>query len=333
MYQLLENPAKAAALLQKQDRFMIILHRLPDCDTIGSGAALMKALEACGKRAFLFCKDEIPPLYTEIYSDISVYHPGEQLPFEPQFLVAVDIASPGLFGHGLEAYSSLTGLCIDHHATNTCYAKNILMASHYAANCEIIFEVLLSLGVSITPQIATYLYCGIATDTGCFRHSNVTPHTFETAAKLLRLGADAAKISYLLFETKSEQKLKLEQYVFEHLELHFEKQCSLFILPRQVIEDLNSTESDLDNLASLGKTQRGIQVAVMLREMEQNVYKISVRTTEDSGIDAGIVCAMIGGGGHARAAGCTVTATASTAKEMILKALSLQVAISRGGFQ
>lgn len=330
MNQLLETPAQAAALLQKQDRIMIILHRLPDCDTIGSGAALCAALRSLGKEAILFCKDEIPPLYREIFPDITVYHPGTGLPFEPQYLVSVDIASPNLFGKGMEAYSSLTDLCIDHHSTNTCYAKKLLLGAHFAANCEIIFEVIVSLGAAITPEIATYLYCGIATDTGCFKFPNVIPHTFETAARLLRLGANAAKISYYLFETKSEERIKLEQYALSHLELYFEGRCGLFVLPKAVIEQTGASEGDLDGLSNIAKIRRGIQAAVMLQEMRENVYKISFRTTQQSGIDAGVVCAMLGGGGHEHAAGCSVKADAQTAKEMILKAISIQGCIAGG---
>ncbi len=328
MKHLLETPSQAAALLQSQDRILIIMHRLPDCDTIGSGAALCKALQSLGKQAALFCKDEISSLYREIFTDITVYHPGTGLPFEPKYLVAVDLASPDLFGSGLEAYSSMTNLCIDHHSTNSCYAENILLMAHAAANCETIFEVILHLHAAITPEIATYLYCGIATDTGCFRYPNVIPHTLETAAKLLRLGADATKVNYLLFETKSEAKLKLEQYVISHFEMYFDKQCCLFVLPKQIIDSLDAGESDLNNLAAMGKIQRGVKVAVMLRELQENTYKVSIRTTGDSGVDAGVVCAMLSGGGHARSAGCTIRADAQTAKEMIIKAISLQVAIT-----
>ncbi len=330
MRQLLETPAQAASLLAKQDRILIIIHRLPDCDTIGSGAALCEALHALGKKAAIFCKDAIPSLYAKIFSDIKVYHPGQGLPFEPRYLVSVDIAAPNLFGSGLEAYASMTNLCIDHHNTNTCYADNLLLIAHAAANCEIIFEVINALNAPITPRIATFLYCGTATDTGCFRYPNVTPHTFETAAKLLRLGADAATIHYLLFETKSAARIRLEQYVLSHMEFYFERRCGLFVLPASVIRESQAEESDLDALTNLAKIHRGVMVAVMIRELQENVYKISVRTTLESGIDAGVVCAMLGGGGHARAAGCTTKADPDTAKEMIIKAISLQGVIAGG---
>lgn len=331
MKQLLETPAQAAALLAKQNHFLIILHRIPDCDAIGSGYALQLALQSFGKQAMLFCKNDIAPIYREIFQGIHVYHPGDALPFEPRYLVALDTAAPSMFGKGLEAYSALTDLCIDHHATNSCYAKNILLYDHVAANCEILFEVIKALGAAVTPQIATALYCGIATDTGCFKYPNVTPNTLETAAKLLRLGADAKKINYLLFETKSEARIRLEPYVYSHLEYYFDKKCGLTVIPKDLIEECHADDNDLNGLVNLTKASRGVMVAVLLRQLEDAVFKISVRTTEESGIDAGMVCAMLGGGGHSRAAGCTVTADLITAKQMILNAISLQSVI--GGVQ
>ncbi len=331
MHKLLETPAQAAALLAKQNHFLIIMHRMPDCDAIGSGYALQLVLQSLGKQAVLFCKDDIAPLYREIFPEIKIYNPGDKLPYEPRFLVAVDTAAPDVFGRGLEAYSAMTDLCIDHHSTNSCYAKNILLYDNAAANCEIIFDVIMALGGCITPQIATALYCGIATDTGCFKFPNVTPHTFETAAKLLRLGADSTNIHYLLFESKSEAKLGLESYIYSHLEHYFDKKCGLFVIPKTLIDENEADEADINGLVNIGKALRGVLIAVMLRELEENVYKVSMRTTDQSGIDAGFVCAMLGGGGHKRAAGCTIYADAETAKQMVINAISLQSVI--GGTQ
>jgi phosphoesterase RecJ-like protein len=185
------------------------------------------------------------------------------------------------------------------------------------------------MGVAITPTIATYLYCGIAADTGCFRYPNVIPHTFETAAKLLRLGANATKVNHLLFETKSEARISLEQYVFSKLEFLFAQKCALFILPKAVIEALGAEENDLIGLSNLAKVYRNVQVAVMLRELREQVYKISVRTTKESHLDAGAICARLGGGGHLNSAGCTVKADEATAKEQICHAVAAEIASTR----
>ncbi len=312
----------AAALLNAADNIQIVMHRLPDCDTIGSGAALLSALKGMGKHVLLFCKDEIPALYTAIFEDLTVYHPGQALPFLPTYTVSVDIASPALFGKGMEETAQHTDLCIDHHALHTPFARHSLIIPKAAAACEIMFDLLCAMGARITPQIATCLYCGIATDTGCFRHSNVTPHTFETAGKLLQLGADAAKVNYLLFDTKSAEKLALEQYIFSHLQMHFDNRCSLFILPASVINAIGAKEEDLNDLSNLGKVRRGVDISVMLRQTAENCYKVSVRTTQQSGLDAAKICALYQGGGHARAAGCTLQTTAQNAVQRMLQAVA-----------
>ncbi len=321
------TPKQAAAFLKKTDFTAIVMHRLPDCDTIGAAAALQLALSAQGTVCHLLCKDEIPALYREIFGEIQVYPPGESIPFHRQ-IVSVDIASPALFGKGMEDCAKLTSLSIDHHASHTPFAQNTLVLPNAAATCEILFDILCEMGVRITPQIATCLYCGIATDTGCFRHSNVTAHTLEVTAKLLRLGADAAKVNYLLFDTKSKEKLALEQYIFSHLETHFKDRCGLFVLPEAFIRKTGAKEADLNDLVNLAKVQRGIMIAIMLRETDRNVYKVSVRTTAQSGISAAEICQTLGGGGHARAAGCTIKADRRTAKRMILNA-TVQTVLTR----
>ena len=271
------NAAEAAELLKAQDSILILTHRNPDGDTLGSGFALLHGLLALGKTVRLQCEDEIHKKYNYM-------RPKTELPaFEPKYVVAVDIADEKLLGPTLFAeYSGEIDLCIDHHMSNTLYA-DALYLRECAATCELVYEVLCALGVEITKQMASCLYTGLSTDTGCFCYSNVTPETHEIAAQMLRCGADFDNINRIMFETKTWTYLKLEELVLNSLET-------------------GSNESECDGIASLPRKIEGVLVGVTLRERKDGSYKVSLRTYAP--MDASYLCSKMGGGGHARAAGC-----------------------------
>ena len=223
---------EAAALLRGQDQILILTHRSPDGDTLGSGFALLRALLSCGKRARLLCSDPIPAKYEYLRRGLS------DADFAPAFVVAVDIADEKLLGAPLEAqYAGRIDLCVDHHLSNTGYAKALLLRE-CAATCELIEPLVRALGCRVTPAIADCIYTGLSTDTGCFRYSNVTPETFELAAEMLRAGADFDNINRVMFETKTKTYLKLEALVLASLELHFGGRCAAVTITQEMFRIL-----------------------------------------------------------------------------------------------
>ena len=290
------NAAEVAELLKAQDSILILTHRNPDGDTLGSGFALLHGLLALGKTVRLQCEDEIHKKYAYM-------RPKTELPaFEPKYVVAVDIADEKLLGPTLFAeYSGEIDLCIDHHMSNTLYA-DALYLRECAATCELVYEVLCALGVEITKQMASCLYTGLSTDTGCFCYSNVTPETHEIAAQMLRCGADFDNINRIMFETKTWTYLKLEELVLNSLETYFDGRCALITITQKMFQQSGSNESECDGIASLPRKIEGVLVGVTLRERKDGSYKVSLRTYAP--IDASYLCSKMGGGGHARAAGC-----------------------------
>ena len=166
------------------DDILILCHKNPDGDTIGSSAALCKALQHLGKTAAVLCSDPIPAMYD--YMQITVYDGS----FTPAFVVAVDVAGIQLFGdhNNIQDYAEHVDLCIDHHGSNSGYAYETLVDDHAAAAAELLTELIPQMGVELTPEIAACLYTGVATDTGCFRFTNTTANTHLAAAKLIEAG-------------------------------------------------------------------------------------------------------------------------------------------------
>lgn len=303
--------AQTAAFLRSKDDYLILAHASPDGDTIGATYALCLGLRALGKRARVSCSDPIPPRYAHLeYPEASA--------FEPRVIVSADIADTKLFGEANAIYADKVSLCIDHHPSNTLYAKQVLLVPSASSTCEVMIEVLKELGVEFTQAIADCLYTGLATDTGCFRYSNTTAKTLRFAAEMIDFGAQTAAINKRLFETVSRQRLAVEELALQTIEYHLDGRFALVVISRDIREKTGAEESDMEGFASLPIRVEGVWVGVTIREKEDGVYKLSVRT--NNGVDASAICAAFGGGGHAAAAGCKITGTLTEVKTAVIDA-------------
>lgn len=304
---------ETAAFLKERDDFLILCHQSPDGDTMGSAFALYFALLQLGKRAQIACADGFPERFR-------LCPLPEFAGFEPQTVVAVDVADSKLLGAAMISYADRVALCIDHHPTNTHYAKRLLLSERAAATCEIVYHLLGVLGTDITPLIASFLYMGISTDTGCFKFSNTTAETHLAAAELMKLGADYLSINVRFFDTKSKGRLLVERQALESIRFFFEERCALMVISRKMITTSGADESELDGVSAIPRQIEGVQVGVTLREREDGKFKVSVRTGES--VDASKICKLLGGGGHMRASGCVVDGSCETAVQKIVQAVA-----------
>lgn len=310
---------EAAERLLSRDHILILTHKNPDGDTLGSGYALCYALQALGKEARVVCSDPVPRKYW-YFTDHSA---GKQLilpddTFQPDLIVASDIADTQLFGTALEPFADRVDLCVDHHKSNVYYARETYVDDTASATCEIVYDLLQLMGAQITPKIADCLYTGIATDTGCFKFSNTTGKTHVTAAHLIDLGADYVAINRVMFDTKSRERILLEQMALNSIEFAFDNRCAIILVSQQMMQTSGADESDLDGVSALPRQIEGVEVGITIRERAEGGYKVSMRTTEK--VDASVLCQSFGGGGHARAAGCTLEGTPKEVVTALLKA-------------
>lgn len=315
------NIQQTAQRLMEAEDLLILCHKNPDGDTIGCGSALYHALAAKGKRAAVLCSDRIPPRYGA--DDVPLFR-GE---FEPKFVVAVDVASIQLLGENnhMPRYTGRVDLCIDHHALNTGYASFTLLNSTAAAAAEVLYEVILAMGVEITARIADCLYTGLATDTGCFRFSCTTANTHLVAAKLIEAGAHVEELNTRLFDTIPKARIEAERIARDHLEYHLDGRCALIYLTRDEINRCAVDPADLEELASLPVSIEGVRVGLTLRQQPGGSYRVSVRTAH--GIDACAIARRLGGGGHTRAAGCELLGNRENAKNAILAEVEAELTI------
>lgn len=311
----------AAARLRAADDILILSHKNPDGDTIGSALGLCLALRALGKNAAVLCSDPIPKMYE--YLDINWYDGS----YEPSFVVAVDVASIQLFGenNNVQEYVKRANLCIDHHGSNSGYAYATLLEPQAAAVCEILTDLIPdNLGVPLTPEIANCLYTGVATDTGCFRFTSTTAKTHLAAARLMEAGADAGRLNEILFECRSHSRIEAEREALESLEYYFDDRCAMICLTRDQIVQTGVANAELEDLTSLPRSIEGVEVGLTLRQQPDGSFKISVRTSRD--VDACSIARRLGGGGHNRAAGCEISGNLDNAKRAILQEVQKELA-------
>lgn len=300
---------QCAALLSAHDDILILTHAHPDGDTLGAGFALLRALLALGKRARVVNDVPIPAKYSYLYDDI------EPREFEEKYVVAVDVATENLLGSLNQRYSGRIDLCIDHHMTNAEYADKLLLRDAPAA-CEIVFDVIKALGVSIDKKIAGCLYTGISTDTGCFRYSSTTAHSYRLAAQLIDLGADNGVINRLMFETKSKSYVYLERMALNGLQLFCGDRVAVLTVTQEMYDKTGSNEQETEALAPLTRQIEGVEIGITIREKKDKTCKASLRTYES--VNAAALAKCFGGGGHAQAAACRFDCSVEEAKKLIV---------------
>lgn len=302
---------------------LICFHSHPDGDAVGSAFALRRLIELAGGRAYCVCADEIPHRLAFLTPEQTSALP-ESIPadFQPERILSVDTASPNQLGRLLDLYGGKIEFMIDHHEVGEPYADHYIIPS--AAACgEIIYDIAREMATSgalehIPADVDARLYAAISSDTGCFRYSNVTPDTHRRAAELLRAGINAAQINTKLFACKSFAQLKAEKAGFDHLEFYENGRISAVIFPYALKQSLDVKDEHLETLVDVARCIEGVDVAVAIRQStEANVYRVSTRAQID--FDVSAVCAVFGGGGHTKAAGCTIEGgTIEEARERVV---------------
>lgn len=222
------NVEKCARLLKSKDNILILTHAHPDGDTLGSAFALCRALLSLGKKAKVRCADVIQSKYDYLFEDINMPD------FDEDFIVAVDVATENLLGDLADVYAGRVDLCIDHHGTNTHYAKKLLLNADAAAACEIVFKVIKALDVKIDLGIANCLYTGLTTDTGCFRYASATSNTYRAAAELIDMGVDNGRINRIMFETKTKTYAALERMALEGMQFFCNERVCVITITQEM---------------------------------------------------------------------------------------------------
>ena len=299
---------ECSQLLLSKNNILIITHTNPDGDTLCSAAALCSALRRAGKRANLFRN---PAVTTKYMMHVEKYFAPKS--FKSKYIVSVDVATEKMFAEG---FDGAIDLCIDHHPTNSHYAKKELVCPDKAACGEIVLAVIKEMCGGITQEEADLLYIAVTTDTGCFQYLNTNAATFRAAAELLEYGADTGMVNVKFFRKVSRARLKLEGMIYSNMGFYRDGKIAVAIITKEMLRQAGAGEEDCDDLAGLAGRAEGTSVNITIRERDNGSSKVSVRTGRD--VSSSDICAVFGGGGHAMAAGCTIDCPPEKARDMLL---------------
>ena len=309
---------EAAEFLKSHDNYLLLTHKRPDGDTIGSAVGLCELLRTMGKTAWL-----LPSLdATRMFQD---YLQGHQAPpgFEPDTVVSVDVASLGLLPPNAQPYKDRIDLAIDHHPSNEFFARETCLEADKAACGEIIWKIAGHLGI-MSEAIATPLYVAVSTDTGCFVYGNTTPQTHRVAAALMEQGIPYQALNKKHFRTKSLRRMKLESLILQNMKLYQEGTVAVAPISLAMMAQADATDDDAEDIAAFLGQIEGVLHSATIRELRPGECKISLRTNPNF-LNATATCARLGGGGHVAASGCTVYGTMDEAEAAILEAIYAQL--------
>ena len=305
------------------ERPILLTHTRPDGDTVGSCAALASLFDAMGRSPIVVSPDPIPRRLAFL-TEGGWFAPVKEYPADAT-VIAVDVASPQQLGSLQSVFSGALApsFMIDHHERGVAFAPRYLRADAAAVG-EIVYDLALELvnrGVlpAIPPAAVNAVFASISSDSGCFKYSNVTPRTHRTAASLIELGADAPEINRLLFDVKSAECLSAEGYVASHVLSTPDGKIAWVLVTDAIRDQLGLLDEQFETAIDVVRSLEGVEIAMTVKESPDGKYKVSLRST---GLDVAKVAATLGGGGHARAAGCSLsTDTAEEAAAITVKAV------------
>jgi phosphoesterase RecJ-like protein len=285
-------------------RIILLSHTNPDGDTIGSVTALSRALRLCGKETICLCDIEIPERNLFICGE-GAYTTSCEIA-EDDLVVSVDVASPQMLGKLRDTFEERTDIRIDHHASADNFATYNYVDPTAAACAQIIFDLICLLPCTLCEEIASPLYTALNTDTGGFRFSNTTARTHRIAAALMEGGAAAADICETLYENVTLESLQSNALFLEKYQLHMDGKILFLPITMADKERYGFTDENVEGYATLSRKIVGVELGMVLREKDRGGYKVSMRSRKT--VDSAALCALFGGGGHARAAGATIEA-------------------------
>lgn len=308
-----------------QKTIMIISHSNPDGDTLGSQLALANAVNQFGIGCILINSDHV----SEKYAFLKQYdriRPLEEKEILPEVVVFVDCATAERTGYSLEdsRFLGKTIINIDHHTSNAGYGALNYVKSKAAASVQVVYELLVEMGIELTREIATALYLGLSTDTGSFLFDNVSADTHRLAAVLIEANADTDAIRMNIYENISVAKFQLQRYIYEHAVLESDGTLAWSEINQMLLQETKADSADIDGLINSIKDISGVEIAVLFRELTDEKVKISFRSK--SWADVNVLAAQFGGGGHVRAAGCTLEGSLEKAKADVLRAAKVYLA-------
>lgn len=305
------------------DDFIVTSHISPDGDNIGSTLSMYYTLNKLGKNVYYVLDDNPPQNLKFLVENINILK-SEEVSLTNYNIIALDCGDKNRICLSKELVdNSKSIICIDHHVSNDYYGDFNYIDTEASSTCELVYNVLVEYEKSenikiIDEDISTCLYTGLVTDTGNFAYSNAHPSSFEMAKDLLLRGAKKDTIIQNVFQSNPYNYYKLLGEALNTLDIVDEKIASIMITKEMLKRNIISF-NDVDGITSYTRDINGVEVGILLKEKKENEIKVSLRSK--TYVDVSKIAQSFGGGGHIRAAGCTIYSNIEDAKKQLVDAV------------
>lgn len=308
---------QAAELFQQGDDFLLLVHEKPDGDALGSVLGAAHLLTKLGKKVTLVNDDPIATKF-QFFPMSEQFLLPDNVDRKFQHVISFDCGDRKRLGRsGLLIADDAVILNIDHHVTNDRFGTKNLVDLNAAATCQIVYKISRELGLELDVDTATCLYTGLVTDTGGFRYSNTTEEVLLIAAALLKTGVEPYKVVDQVMETMTWPQVRLIREGLDTLERDESGKIAWVTITRDVLNRVNGSDEDVEGLVNYPRNVQGVEVGLMFRDAAPGKVKVSFRSKYV--IDVGQIALEFGGGGHARASGCTMEGDIESIKQRVLE--------------
>lgn len=301
-------------VIKKSNTIVVFTHENPDGDAIGSCLAMYMVLKEMGKQV-----DIVIPKFPKTFKFLPS---SDEVVTEPSLDkydlgIALDCADIKRLDDPTETFLKCeTRVNIDHHTSNGMFG-DLNFVNPVAPSCaQIVTSILQYYKIDITNDVATCLITGIITDTGGFRYEGVTSETFEIASSFLENGVNISRVYKESLSNISREKFEARKLAANRIEFLEDGKIAYTYMTKEDMNNLNVARSDLEGIVENGRDVEGVEVSIFLYETDKG-YKASLRS--NSYVNVSDVCLLFNGGGHIRAAGCTLACPLDEAKSKILK--------------
>lgn len=314
---------EVVAAIRGARRVTAICHENPDADTLGAALALRHVAELLGKDAEVVSGDAVPPFLGFLPRATEV-HAAPQLEADLAVVVDGPLERTGSVARDAGAWlAAATLVNIDHHVSNDGGAGIAWVDPAAAATCEMVALLLPGLGIDLDPELATCLLAGIVQDTHTFVHPNATPRTLRVAADLVEAGADLHAVNRAIYADKPYATLALWGRMLAGMGERRDGRIVHAAMTLEMLRATGAAPTASEGFVDLLGLTRDARVTVLFKEQPDDEVRVSVRTVEP--VDAVAITSRFGGGGHARAAGCTVRAPLDETRRLVLDACEAEL--------
>lgn len=302
-------------IISDYNNFAIVSHTSPDGDSMGSMLALYSILSIEGKHVDMFIDDVLPERYSFLpfFELVKPFNGSKNY----DCLFALDCGDPERLGKCKEHISKAKAVInIDHHISNYMYGTVNILEIKASSTGEMLYDIFADNNYEINKDTALCLYTSILTDTGGFKYSNTTSNTLKVAGNLIDTGIDFSEIYSIIYDRKSIEQVKLMSRVISTLDMALDNRVALLSLFPNMLKECGAKEEDASEFINISRDIDGVEVAVFIKEKASQSFRISLRSK--SKVDVRRIAERFGGGGHVRAAGCTIEGNYEVVKNIII---------------